>query len=373
MYSNPFGEEIYFKRTHPQKSDLRGEYFRDQTKIIHSLPFRRLKHKTQVFFAPDNDHICTRIEHVLHVATIAATVCRGLNQAGGWSLSEDMAYAIGLAHDLGHAPFGHEGEKALSKIIAPAQFMHEINSYRVVEYLANYGAGLNLTYAVKDGVLCHCGEDFNNNALAPSKTLNDLDNIIRRAFLPTTYEGYIVRLADKIAYLGRDVEDAVKAKFITKSDIPEIVRREIGASNGEIINTLALDLIDTSKNSGVIGFSKEKFDIVSELRKFNYSHIYYNEQMQDRKKMIDKAISEMYGFFENLFDKYTFDYPAYERTSWRAAAAFGNYIKSMQKLYKEDVSVKKTIIVDYIAGMTDSFALETLKDILLPNAIKFSI
>jgi len=119
MYRNPFGDEIYFKRTRAQKSDLRGEYFRDQTKIIHSLPFRRLKHKTQVFFAPDNDHICTRIEHVLHVATVAATVCRGLNQTGGWQLSEDMAYAIGLAHDLGHAPFGHEGEKALSKLRRP--------------------------------------------------------------------------------------------------------------------------------------------------------------------------------------------------------------------------------------------------------------
>jgi len=373
MYTNPFADEVYFRRTRPQKSDLRGEYFRDQTKIIHSLPFRRLKHKTQVFFAPDNDHICTRIEHVLHVAAIAATVCRGLNQNGNWKLSEDMAYAIGLAHDIGHAPFGHEGEKALSKITAPVPFMHEINSYRVVEYLANYGEGLNLTYAVKDGVLCHCGEDFDKNALTPSKILNDLDNIKTRASLPTTYEGCIVRLSDKIAYLGRDVEDAIKAKFITKSDVPEIVRREIGASNGEIINTLTLDLINTSKDTGVIGFSKEKFNIVSELRNFNYSYIYYNAQMRERAQMIDKAIGEMYRFFENLFDKYSFDYPAYDRIGRRPAAAFGNYVKSMHKLYKEDVSLKKTIIVDYIAGMSDSFALETLKEILLPNAIKFTI
>ncbi|MGB2578479.1 dGTPase [Elusimicrobium simillimum] len=372
-HKNPFSYEVYTKRAHPHTPDVRGEYFRDQTKIIHSLPFRRLKHKTQVFFAPDNDHICTRIEHVLHVATIAATICRGLNQTGDWELSEDMAYAIGLAHDLGHAPFGHEGEKAISKCIAPDKFMHEINSYRVVEYLANYGEGLNLTYAVKDGILCHCGEDFNNNALQPSQTLNDLDTISSRTYMPTTYEGCIVRLSDKIAYLGRDIEDAIKAKFITKSDIPEIVRKEIGASNGEIINTLTLDLINNSAKTGTIGFSKEKFDIVSELRKFNYEQIYYNTQMQERKKMIDKGIAELFEFFLNLFEKYRYDYPSYDRLGKQSAVAFGRYIKSMTKLYKEDETMGKTIVTDYIAGMTDSFAIENLKDVILPTAIKFKL
>ncbi|ACC97671.1 Putative deoxyguanosinetriphosphate triphosphohydrolase [Elusimicrobium minutum Pei191] len=372
-YRNPFDNEVYIKRTKPHKKDVRGEYFRDQTKIIHSLPFRRLKHKTQVFFAPDNDHICTRIEHVLHVATISATICRGLNQTGEWELCEDLAYAIGLAHDLGHAPFGHEGEKAIAKCITPAPFMHEINSYRVVEYLANYGEGLNLTYAVKDGILCHCGEDFNNNALKPTTVLNDLDKIDKRVFLPTTYEGCIVRLSDKIAYLGRDIEDAIKAKFITKTDIPEIIRKEIGASNGEIINTLTLDLISHAEKNGVIGFSREKFDIVTELRKFNYSNIYYNEQMQERKRMIDKGIAEMFAFFGELFDKNGFYYPKYDEGKKRISSSFGNYIKSMNNLYKEDISLKNQIITDYISGMTDSYALETLKDIMLPTAIKFKL
>lgn len=119
MNKNPFSDELYLKRTKESQSDVRGEYFRDQTKIIHSQPFRRLKSKTQVFAAPDNDHICTRIEHVLHVATIAVSVCKGLNRTGNWQLNEELAYAIGLAHDLGHAPFGHEGERALAKKLRP--------------------------------------------------------------------------------------------------------------------------------------------------------------------------------------------------------------------------------------------------------------
>jgi len=372
-FKNPFSEEIYTRRKKPLAPDIRGDYFRDQTKIIHSLPFRRLKHKTQVFFAPDNDHICTRIEHVLHVATIAAAICRGLNHTGDWELSEDMAYAIGLAHDLGHAPFGHEGENALSKCITPDKFKHELNSYRVVEYIANYGEGLNLTYAVKDGIICHCGEDYNNNALKPSQKLNDLDAIKGRMNLPTTYEGCIVRLCDKIAYLGRDIEDAVKAKFITYRDIPKIVQKEIGTSNGEIINTFTLDLINNSKDKGVIGFSEEKFKIISELKKFNYEKIYYNEAMQDRKEMIDKGIAELFAYYRGLFEKYKFDFPAYERVNRRAASGFGNYMRSMTKLYKDDEKQARQIITDYISGMTDSYALDALSDVVLPSAIKFRI
>src|SRR3989339_1132510 len=138
---NPFDEKTYLQRTIEREMDIRGDYFRDQTAIIHSMPFRRLKHKTQVFYAPDNDHVCTRIEHVLHVATIAATVCKGLNRYG-WDLDMEMAYAIGIGHDLGHAPFGHQGEKALDKILGGNNaFVHEVNSYRVVEKLANNGQG----------------------------------------------------------------------------------------------------------------------------------------------------------------------------------------------------------------------------------------
>ncbi len=371
MNKNPLSHEIYFKRTRPQQTDVRGEYFRDQTKIIHSLPFRRLKHKTQVFFAPDNDHICTRIEHVLHVATIAAAICRGLNQSGNWQLDQDLAYAVGLGHDIGHAPFGHEGERALAACIKPKPFLHEINSYRVVEHLANYGEGLNLTYAVKDGIICHCGEDFATHELRPAQEPNNLDDIQSRRCLPTTYEGCIVRVSDKIAYLGRDIEDAIKAGLITTGDIPQIVQKEIGASNGEIINTLTLDLIEHSRDKDYIGFSPEKTDIISELRNFNYARIYHNEQMRQRKETIDKCIADLFDYFRTIFERYKFDYTAYEHEGKQTATNFANYMASMTKAYHEDESLRDDIITDYIAGMTDSYALSTMEDVILPNSIKF--
>jgi len=371
MNKNPLSNEIYYKRTRPQAADVRGEYFRDQTKIIHSLPFRRLKHKTQVFFAPDNDHICTRIEHVLHVATIAAAICRGLNQSGNWNLDQDLAYAIGLGHDIGHAPFGHEGERALARCIAPKPFLHEVNSYHVVEHLANYGEGLNLTYAVKDGILCHCGEDFATQELRPTTVPNDLEKIQNRRCLPTTYEGCIVRVSDKIAYLGRDIEDAIKAKLITKKDIPLIVQDEIGTSNGEIINTLTLDLIEHSKDKDYIGFSPEKTDIILQLRDFNYERIYNNAQMRQRKETIDKRIADLFDYFRGIFDKYGFDYGAYAKEGKQTALTFAKYMESMVKAYAQDPAQRDNIITDYIAGMTDSYALNAMEDVILPNSIKF--
>ena len=371
MIKNPFSDEIYLKRTHPHKPDLRDEYFRDQTKIIHSLPFRRLKHKTQVFFAPDNDHICTRIEHVLHVATIAATICRGLNKSGNWNLSEDMAYAIGLGHDIGHAPFGHEGERAINACIAPKKFLHEVNSYRVVEHLANYGEGLNLTFAVKDGIICHCGEDFANNQLRPAQTPNDLEKITGRNQMPSTYEGCIVRLSDKIAYLGRDIEDAIKADLITPDDIPHQVREELGEKNGEIINTLTLDLINHSKDKDFIGFSEEKFELLSQLRRFNYERIYGNEQMRQRKETICKRIGDLFEYFRHIFSRYKFDYAAYEKEGKQTAHNFANYMKSMQRVYGQDETQLDTIIADFVAGMTDSYALDVMEDVILPSSIKF--
>lgn len=373
MIKNPFSDEIYLKRTHAHTPDLRDEYFRDQTKIIHSPPFRRLKHKAQVFFAPNNDHICTRIEHVLHVATIAATICRGLNKSGNWELSEDMAYAIGLGHDIGHAPFGHEGERAIDACLRPSgkRFLHELNSYRVVEHLVNCGEGLNLTFAVKDGIICHCGEDFTNNALRPAAQPNDLETITGRTQMPSTYEGCIVRLADKIAYFGRDIEDAIKAELITKEDIPQEVRKEIGTSNGEIINTLTLDLIDHSKNKDCIGFSDEKFGLISQLRDFNYSRIYCNAQMLRRKEIVAKCLKDLFDYFLQLFNKYGYDYAAYEKEPQQAARGFGNYLRSMRNFYKEDMTQADMAIADYLAGMTDGFALSVMQEVLLPTAVDF--
>ena len=201
---NPLSNEIYHARQIPRKPDLRGDYFRDQTAIIHATPFRRLKHKTQVFYAPKNDHICTRIEHVLHVSTIATTICKGLG------LDVELAQAIALGHDLGHAPFGHVGEIKLDILSREiGGFIHEIHGLRVVDKITRSGHGLNLAYAVRDGIVSHCGEDF-KKSIFPHSEYKKLEDIKARMTSPVTYEGCVVRVADIIAYLGRDIEDAIR-------------------------------------------------------------------------------------------------------------------------------------------------------------------
>ena len=189
--------------------------------------------------------------------------------------------------------------------------------------------------------------------------------------MPSTYEGCIVRLSDKIAYLGRDIEDAIKADLITKEDIPQQVREEVGSSNGEIINTLTLDLINHSKDLDYIGFSDEKFDLLSQLRTFNYECIYHNEQMRKRQTAINHCIQDLFAYFRTLFSQYGFDYAAYLKERKQAARGFGNYVKSMKKVYKEDPSQINIIIADYIAGMTDSFALSVMQEVILPTTIDF--
>ncbi len=368
---NPFSNEIYLKRNRFRELDVRGEYFRDQTAIIHSTAFRRLKNKTQVFFAPENDHICTRIEHVLHVATIAATICKGLNQYG-WELDIDMAYAIGMGHDLGHTPFGHAGEKALNKVLGGNNsFIHEINSFRQVEYLANKGQGLNLCYGVKDGIICHNGEK-DEQTLKPSSLINVLDEIKNRKVIPTSYEGCIMRFSDKIAYLGRDIEDAFVAGFITEQDIPTNVRQLLGDRNGRIINTLIIDIIENSKNSDSIGFSDEKFDSVSELKHFNYKKIYQHPDLQRYDSFCDNIIASLFDYLSNLISKYSFEFDKYNESGIDLDKNFGDYLSGMSNFYNNSKESEKQIVTDYISGMTDSFALESIKQITIPKPIHFN-
>lgn len=366
---NAFPDSVLTRRTRPQEPDLRSEYFRDQTKIIHSLPFRRLKHKTQVFFAPENDHICTRIEHVLHVATIAATVCRGLN-SGGWSLDPDLAYAIGLGHDLGHAPFGHSGEMALcEKLGARRAFLHELNSYRVVEKVANEGRGLNLTFAVKDGIMCHNGENFEINLLSPSKEVNDLESITDRNHLPSTWEGCIVRMADKMAYLGRDIEDAMTARFISRDDIPEEIARELGETNGEIIGTLVSDLIENSLKEGAIGFSPQRYALLKRLKEFNYENIYFHPRLEGYVIYVRRMISYLYDHFGASLEKYGEDYEAMSRSPEEADRAFAGYLLKLRDFYRGESH--DVILMDYISGMTDSYVLKCVRRLFLPEPLSF--
>ncbi len=259
------------ERRTPRKADVRGEYYRDTTAIIHSSAFRRLKHKTQVFFSPSNDHICTRMEHVLHVASIASAICRGLG------LDNELAWAIGMGHDLGHTPFGHVGERILAGFMeadGAGHFEHEVNSLRVVDFLADKGRGLNLTYAVRDGIVTHCGESF-IQSLRPQAVIKDFSGITtRNGLVPSTWEAAVVRFSDSIAYLGRDFEDAVRLSIVTKDMLPERVVRILGNTNGHIIDTLVTNIIETSDDVQGISFSDEVFSAVEEMKAFNYEYIY---------------------------------------------------------------------------------------------------
>jgi dGTPase len=363
---NVIADEKLRERKVPRIADIRGDFFRDQTAIIHSMPFRRLKHKTQVFFSPKNDHICTRIEHVQHVATIAATICKGLSKSG-WELDSELAYAIGLGHDLGHAPFGHAGETALTKCIGK-QFMHELNSYRVTNTLANDGKGLNLTFAVNDGIICHNGELF-EKSIEPDNQVHDLDKIINRKNVPNTWEGCIVRFSDKIAYLGRDIEDAIVAKIIDKEDVPERLRHELGNNNGEIINNLILDLIEASSIQGKISFSEEKYQLMNELKTFNYEKIYKHEKLANYIVFVDRMIITIYEHLKRLFCMYGFDFHGYEKEKLEISNSFGHYLSKMKDIYIDDRNVPNQILSDYISGMTDSYAIDAMKQLSIPREL----
>jgi dGTPase len=368
---NPFPQEIYLQRTRKRDTDVRGDFFRDQTAIIHSTPFRRLKNKTQVFFAPENDHICTRIEHVLHVATIAATICKGLN-THGWNLDIDMAYAIGLGHDLGHTPFGHAGEMALNKILGGNNaFFHEINSYRQVQYLANKGKGLNLCYGVKDGIICHNGEK-DEQIIKPSNVLNKLDEIKNRKVIPTSYEGCIMRFSDKIAYLGRDIEDAFVAGFITDHDIPSDVKNMLGDRNGQIIHTLIIDIINNSADKDTVGFSDDTYEMVTKLKQFNYKNIYGHPELRKYDVFCDRIIITLFDYLFNMLSKYGFDFEKYSESGIELEKNFGDYLRGLNDFYQQSKDDFKQIVTDYISGMTDPYALESIKQITIPKPIHFN-
>jgi len=364
-FKNPHRTSLYEQRLKKRLEDIRGPYFRDQTAIIHSLPFRRLKHKTQVFFSPNNDHVCTRIEHSLHVATIAATISKRLG------LDDQLAYAIGLAHDLGHAPFGHSGEIALDEECNGIDgFIHEINGLRVVDKLGNRGKGLNLTFGVRDGIICHCGESP-DKSLSPRNSGDDLSKIKNRKFVPRSYEGCIARIADKIAYLGRDLEDAIDGKFIHESDVPTIIGKELGKKNGEIIDTLVVDVIDSSEKTGNISISDDKFEVIEMLYKFSKEQIYRHEDILNYEKYTKRIIKELFEYLKDLYGRWDFNIENYEHSKIPLDVRFGNYLKNMRELYSQENAGAMEVVRDYVSGMTDGYALRCMKEIMIPKELSF--
>lgn len=350
----------------------RTEYVRDVHRIIYSQPFRRLKHKTQVFFLPKNDHICTRLEHVLLVSSASRTIAHHLG------LNEDLVEAISLAHDFGHAPFGHHGETVLKKISDEADlnmpFQHEVHGLRVVDRLAELDrepdAGLNLTYEVRDGIISHCGEDFKNHAIKPHEGYKELESIKDRksAGMPVTMEGCVVRMVDKIAYAGRDVEDALTAGLIKEGEIPKEIVGELGNNNGKIVGVLIKDLIDYSKeHEDSIGFSEEKHAVLNRLIKFNYDRIYNHDDVKKYKKQAEAAIRNLY---EHLL-KCMGETERFKRETDRLpeTAVYGTLKTYIGKIGYSESDKNEMIVLDFISGMTDNYVVECLGEIYTPKCI----
>lgn len=352
--------------------DFRTDFQRDIHRIIYSQAFRRLRHKTQVFYFPQNDHVSTRLDHVLFVASAARTVARCLG------LNEDLAEAIGLAHDLGHAPFAHQGEGFLQNIIKAhsnletvyPKFSHEVYGLRVVDYLAKRDreqAGLDLTWEVRDGIISHCGEDFKTCKLRPGPKDKCLDAIRTReqAGNPATLEGCIVRLIDKVAYCGKDIEDAIAADIIKENEVPPQFIQELGKTNGKIIGTCIEDIVKESKGKDYIAISQKYGDLMHRLIKFNNEHIYHSEQSEGYKQQASKGMSLL--FDDLLCQLQTF--PNLENTKDQRIPSvykvFYEFVWEMKNAYPD--TIDEMIVFDFVAGMTDSYAIRSSKELFVPQ------
>ena len=305
------------ERTEPQ-CDIRTDYQRDRDRILHSKAFRRLKQKTQVFLAPEGDHYRTRMTHTLEVAQNARTIARALQ------LNEDLTEAIALGHDLGHTPFGHAGERALNRITKDlGGFRHNEQSVRVVERLEKEGMGLNLTWEVRDGILNH-----------------------QTSLTPATLEGEIVRLSDKIAYINSDIDDSIRAGLIKEEEIPYWLTDVLGHSTNYRLNTLVHDIVRNSEGKNDISMSPEVEKAMFSLRSYMFEKVYTNPVAKSEEVKAEKLL-------EILYDYYMED-----------QSRLNN--ESIEMLYMgEDLA---TVICDYIAGMTDNYAIETFKEIYVPGA-----
>ena len=363
-FQNGLPREVLEARSVRRHNDVRGEFYRDTTAIIHSSAFRRLKHKTQVFFAPSNDHICTRMEHVLHVASIATAVCRGLG------LDTELAWAIGMGHDLGHTPFGHVGERILASMMAERGFEgfeHELNSLRIVDFLAEHGKGLNLTYAVRDGIACHNGERF-ERVLMPRFAQRDLSLLASRTeAVPATWEAAVVRFSDQIAYLGRDYEDACRLSIIEAKSIPQIVVERLGSKNASIIDTLVNDLIDSSSPECGVAFSEPVFEAVLAMKEYNYRSIYLSPMLEGYSKYFTRLLRLIVDYLQGLFDQFGFEEKPYQEEKNMLAVGFMLHLKEMREPYLRHDGNLDRIIFDYVAGMSDNFCLDCANEILKPD------
>ena len=298
-----------------EENEVRTCYQRDADRIVHSKSFRRLMHKTQVFLSPEGDHYRTRMTHTLEVSRIARTICRALR------LNEDLAEAAAYGHDLGHTPFGHAGEAALTDMMG-TRFCHNEQSLRVVDKLERDGEGLNLTYEVRMSILGHTG-----------------------SFIPETMEGQVVRISDRIAYINHDIDDAMRAGILTENDIPREIADILGDSHSARINRLVEDMIETSAQTGRIGMQPEVAGAMDELRKFMFQRVYTNPVAKGEEAKAKDIIRSLFDYYAKHPDKLPADF-----------------------IPQLDFDGMNRIVCDYIAGMTDKYAIYKYSEIFIPTA-----
>jgi dGTPase len=348
-------EEIIFAG-HRQNFSL------DADRILHSLAYSRYIDKTQVFYLIKNDHITHRVLHVQLVSKVSRTIGRLLG------LNEDLTEAIALGHDIGHPPFGHDGERFLSELCQRAglgYFFHNVQGVRFLENIERKGKGWNLTLQVLDGILCHNGE-IHTRSLSPDrrKTFERLDREMKdreddpaRDVPPMTLEGCVVRMADTISYVGRDIEDAIRLGLITRDEIPAPCRQVLGDTNGTIVYSLVEDLVSCSLGKDCIAFSEEVSGALALLRAFNHERIYMNERVK-------KQTPKIQIMFQLLFDKYLRDL----ETGNRDSDIHKEFLAGMSPAYR-DMTSKAAVVRDFIAGMTDEYFLTQCHKHLIPQWI----
>ena len=376
--------------------DIRSPFARDYTRILHSMAYRRLKHKTQVFFNIENDHICTRIEHVNHVESVSSTIARCLG------LNEELTKAIAVGHDLGHAPFGHQGEKvikALSQKYLQKDFWHEQNGLRFVDHLEllkdpyNKSQNLNLTYAVRDGIISHCGE-VNQNGIFPRQELMPLEEFAHpNQFQPATWEGCVVKIADKISYLGRDIEDAMDLGFMDQTVRNELTKmaqmNDASAINTTVImHNMIINICENSSPERGIAMDERFCEQMRQLMAFNYKYIYRHERLEPFQHYSELVLQQIFETLLRCHDgRHTFQalaeglrFTPALRTSfeeWLACYCDPEIVPEgklrelslnceNQKIFYDlkDRNTYIQAIIDYISGMTDRFAIMLFQELL---------
>ena len=370
------------KEIYKRKNDIRSEFERDYNRILHCNAYRRMKHKTQVFFSPENDHICTRIEHVMHVESVSYTIAKYLG------LNTELTKAIATGHDIGHSPFGHEGERILSPISERAigeKFWHERNGMEFVdkiellEDINKNKQNLNLTYAVRDGIISHCGE-IDENCLKPREENINLNNYKVPNQSPYTWEGCVVKISDKISYLGRDIEDAISLGILDEKlkDLYKILQSKEVINNTVIINHLIWDLCENSTPEKGLCFSDETFNLLKEIKDFNYKHIYTARKIKPAIRYFSIVLNEIYFTLKSTYDGKNTAYKI-RKLKKMYPEVVGNFQEWLENYWNQqrkndnqndiivnmddEKSFSKAIIY-YISGMTDNFAIDTYNKII---------